>query len=290
MRRVSTICRLPGLLSACLLLIASLAAPARADGPAASAWAGMPEAQLRLIAARTGVDGPAARVGLEIRLAEGWKTYWRNPGESGAPPRLDWSGSDNVDAVEVLWPAPRRFTAFGFDSFGYGGTLVLPLDVHLQRPDQPVSLRLAAAVLICAEICVPVEAQLDLALPAGAATPSPHAATIARFADQVPKQGMAAPFRIVSAHTQGTAGEQSLLVEVEATVPFQAPDLMVEGPMPFGFGRPEVELNADGRRARLRLPVYAGAGKPLLTAGTLRFTLVDGSRAAEAVLDLSTRG
>ena len=47
------------------------------------------------------------RAGVEIKLDPGWKTYWRDPGDSGMPPTLDFSGSDNVKAVTVLWPAPQ---------------------------------------------------------------------------------------------------------------------------------------------------------------------------------------
>src|SRR6516165_5175291 len=46
----------------------------------------------------------------EIRLAPGWRTYWRDPGDSGAPPMIDFSGSQNVKTVNVLWPAPQRFS------------------------------------------------------------------------------------------------------------------------------------------------------------------------------------
>jgi len=290
MTSVRTLRLLQPLLIAAIALVSTGLAPLRAEPAAASPWAGVPEARLRLIAAQTAVDGQTARIGLEIALADGWKTYWRDPGESGAPPQFDWSASGNVAAVEVLWPAPRRFTAFGFDSFGYGGKLVLPLDVRLQRPGEAVALDLAAAVLICAEICVPVEARLALDLPAGAAATTAHAGSIARFAAQVPRRGADAPFHIVTAVTEGTAGQQELVVDVEAAAPFEAPDIMVEGPRPFAFGRPQVALSDDGRRARLRLPVFAGPGKDLLTTGTLRFTLVDGGRAAEAVLDLSTSG
>ena len=45
--------------------------------------------------------------GIEIALDPGFKTYWRNPGESGLPPRFDWSGSENVKSVDIRWPAPR---------------------------------------------------------------------------------------------------------------------------------------------------------------------------------------
>ena len=44
--------------------------------------------------------------GVEITLAEGWKTYWRTPGDAGVPPLFDWTGSTNVAAIKVRYPAP----------------------------------------------------------------------------------------------------------------------------------------------------------------------------------------
>ncbi|HCX68676.1 MAG TPA: hypothetical protein DHK64_14410, partial [Rhodobiaceae bacterium] len=56
--------------------------------------------------------------GLHLELSKGWKTYWRSPGEVGIPPSIDWAGSENIENVEFLWPAPERFTAFGIENFG----------------------------------------------------------------------------------------------------------------------------------------------------------------------------
>ena len=44
--------------------------------------------------------------GLKITLSPGWKTYWKQPGETGLVPHFDWTGSKNVSAVKVLWPHP----------------------------------------------------------------------------------------------------------------------------------------------------------------------------------------
>src|SRR4051812_16992734 len=73
-------------------LLATIAA-AFTLGPVAaaehSAWDGDARAAARLIAGTTARDSAALRGGIEIRLAPGWKTYWRYPGDSGVPPRFD---------------------------------------------------------------------------------------------------------------------------------------------------------------------------------------------------------
>ena len=78
------------------------------------------------------------RAGVEIKLKEGWHTYWRYPGDSGVPPVLDFSKSRNVKAVTVLYPAPSRFPdGAGGNSIGYNGVLILPLHVVPQDAGKP---------------------------------------------------------------------------------------------------------------------------------------------------------
>lgn len=273
-------------LSALAILLAGLLFPATASA-SASAWAGAPEATVRLIAGQSalGAGGPVS-LAVQFSLAPGWKTYWRYPGESGAPPRFDWSDSANLAEVDVRWPAPTRFSAFGFDSFGYAGNVVLPVEVTPKDPASAMAVRLDLQFLVCEKICLPVEARLALDLPAGAAASTVHAGDIEAARQMVPKTGSAASFRIAGITVEGDAGNETLIVEAAADRPFVAPDLMVEGPMPFGFGRPETALEDGGRRAILRLPVYPGAGKAPLAPAALRLTLVDGNLAAEHTVRL----
>ena len=102
------------------------------------------------------------RAGVEIKLKEGWHTYWRYPGDSGVPPVLDFSKSQNVKAVTVLYPAPSRFPdGAGGNSIGYTGVLILPLHVVPQDAGKPVTLDLKLDYAVCEKLCVPAEAKLD---------------------------------------------------------------------------------------------------------------------------------
>ena len=85
-----------------LSLIAADDASAAED---ASRWDGDAHSAVRLIAGSAA--GSMLRAGVEIRLKSGWHTYWRYPGDAGVPPRFDFTGSQNVKAVDVLWPAPQ---------------------------------------------------------------------------------------------------------------------------------------------------------------------------------------
>src|ERR1700675_1991382 len=92
------------------MTLAALAGPAAARAQDASPWDKQPHAQARLIAGSVmkSADATYLHAGVEIRLDAGWKTYWREPGDSGVPPTFDFSGSENVKSVTVEWPAPAR--------------------------------------------------------------------------------------------------------------------------------------------------------------------------------------
>ena len=62
------------------------------------------ESQLRLLLTADAAGQIGG--GIEIALEPGWYTYWRNPGEAGVPPVFDFSGSENVASVDVMYPAP----------------------------------------------------------------------------------------------------------------------------------------------------------------------------------------
>ena len=100
--------------TAILALLASWFSAAAVAEPGASAWAETDHSAVRLIAAaRTAGDGGTVAAGLHFRLEEGWKIYWRSPGDAGFPPRPDWSGSANLAGAKVWWPAPLRFSILG---------------------------------------------------------------------------------------------------------------------------------------------------------------------------------
>src|SRR5215813_14250428 len=142
----------------------------------ASTWFELLNARARLIGGAPAVRGATSYLaGVEIALDEGWKTYWRMPGDAGVPPNFDWSGSSNVAAVTVLYPAPRRMSEPAADTVGYKHEVLFPVEVVPKDASQPVRLALAVEFGVCREICIPAEARLSLALtPAQmASTPSP---------------------------------------------------------------------------------------------------------------------
>src|SRR5437763_7351098 len=114
----------------------------------ASPWQRDTHSAVRLLAGSR--SGGVLLGGIAFQMQPGWKTYWRNPGDSGVPPRFDFSKSDNVEAVTVLWPAPMKFDdGAGGQSLGYKQQVVLPLRIVAKSADKPVILRAAINYAVC---------------------------------------------------------------------------------------------------------------------------------------------
>lgn len=106
--------------------------------------------------------GSSAEAALEIKLADGWHTYWRIPGDSGLPPMFSWAESKNIESVEISWPAPVRKKEYEFYTFGFDERLLLPLKLIKKQSDEDAVLDLKAQIMICKDICVPQKFDLTL--------------------------------------------------------------------------------------------------------------------------------
>src|SRR5579884_823086 len=108
--------------------------------------------------------GHPLQVGLRLRLAPGWHTYWRNPGDAGAPPELALTlAPGSARAGGIAWPAPERLPDGPLMSFGYTGEVVLPVTVTPAASGAgPLAIRAEAQWLVCAAICIPRQGSFQL--------------------------------------------------------------------------------------------------------------------------------
>ena len=243
------------IMAVCLLIGLHISAAAASQ----SAWQGESDiVRVRMVSAVAATGNlDQLPLGLEFEIAAGWKIYWRTPGEAGLPPSLDLGNSPTMglDAA-IRWPMPKRFDVFGFDNFGYEQHVILPFDVDGHVAGAAVQIAGQIEALACSDICVPVEAKLELALPDGPATASPHARQIAQFAAQVPRRALAGER---SASGPNLAIEDvridrgDLLVRFAAGAP-PVDDIFVEGFDGTAFKAPI----AEGRV--YRIPVTAAKG------------------------------
>jgi DsbC/DsbD-like thiol-disulfide interchange protein len=146
-------------LAGALVALAALsAASAHAE------WVSSAKSQARLIDGGF-VDG-VRYAGVQIRLGGAAVTYWRDPGEAGAPPTFDFTRSENLVEAKVLYPQPARIDEDGVQAFGYQHEVLFPVRVASREKGQPVTLDLSLDYAVCEAICLPVHAQMRLDLPA----------------------------------------------------------------------------------------------------------------------------
>ncbi|MGB1552632.1 MAG: protein-disulfide reductase DsbD family protein [Candidatus Puniceispirillaceae bacterium] len=149
-----------------------------------------PELEMQLISAVTATgDRTDLPLGLKVRLTEGWKIYWRSPGDAGLPPELSLAdeNANSQHKLEMDFPIPSRFSLLGLDTYGYGKEVIFPVYLRGHDAGQPLRLEAEASALVCADICIPVGGSLSLDIPAGQSRASTDAQDIARYAALVPK-------------------------------------------------------------------------------------------------------
>ena len=250
---------------------------------ATGAWQKSEFVEARLVSA---VDGTgqldAIPAGLELRLKDGWKTYWRSPGDAGLPPTLDWSASRNFKSALMSYPAPHRFEVLKNQTFGYKDSVVFPIRVVPAEKGQALDLKAAVDVLVCAHICVPQSLELALTIGAGAPVPSDEAQLINRYQALVPQTGELGGLKVVSAIMNGSGERPALEVTAQATEPLVAPDLFVEVEPAIAFDPPAVTLSEGGRRATFTFtPKMALPAGATLAGRAVTLTLVGGDQAIE---------
>ena len=262
------------------LAIAGLLAVTPVVAQEASSWSEDHASRARLVAG--GEHGDGRLIGLEILMDEGYKTYWRHPGDSGLPPEIDWAGSQNVADVEILFPAPGRYKDASGVFFGYSGEVILPLLVTPVDPALPIALSLSLEYGVCKEICIPARAELALSAPDAPA--KAHVDAIAAAVEQVPvRQDPGAGEFAITSVKAGAPGH--LMVGVRAP---EDALLFAEGPDYRWFLAPEEAMQPGGEPDTGEFVVEL-AERPADVEEPVRlvFTLAADGHAIETVVELS---
>lgn len=262
-------------LVACGLAL-TLAGAARAAD--ASAWSQDSRSAMRLIAGGNKSGEAPLRAGIEIKMQPGWHTYWRYPGDSGVPPRFDFSGSDNLKTAKVLYPAPRLHNDGGGRSLGYENSVIFPVHVTPKQPGKPVTLRVKLDYAVCEKLCVPAEGRAELSVSDGDGAPD---GALNAAEALVPKPVAATEIGLTARRVNG--GTKPLVIVDLAAPSGRAVGLFVEGPTPdwalpipqpvpgAAPGHQQFGFELDG------LPPGVDPKAPL----ELTFTVAEGDRAYE---------
>ncbi|TDK43759.1 protein-disulfide reductase DsbD domain-containing protein [Antarcticimicrobium luteum] len=253
-------------LASLLVALTTLAAPAHAGG-----------ALDNLVRVEVLDGGPTARgthmAALRLTLSDGWKTYWRAPGDAGIPPSFDWHGSRNLRGIDITWPAPEVFSANGLRTIGYKHQLVLPVEVTPASDGQPVRLRGRIELGLCSDVCIPGVLDFDQELDPQARRSPAIAAALAQRPFSAAEAGVRAAtcrlspvkggLRVEARITMPSAGGEEIAV-IESGAPgiwaaetrthrqgdtlIAASDLMSETGAAFALDRSGIRITVLGAR------------------------------------------
>ncbi|MEO0622975.1 MAG: protein-disulfide reductase DsbD domain-containing protein [Pseudomonadota bacterium] len=214
--------------------------------------------------------------GLEFVMAPGWKTYWRAPGEAGVPPRFDWSGSQNLAEIEVLWPAPELFESFGMTTIGYGDRVVLPVRLVPQNPAEPIQVSVAMELGVCLDICVFENTTIEATY---APSDTSSVAVIEAALSAVPPSGAAAGVTHAECRIEGTGRDRQFTASLEVSSPLINPYVVIEGTEDSWFY--DTDVTQNGSQIAVQAALGLASEDQWVTREDIRITLLASNRAVD---------
>lgn len=259
-------------------LSAALSAAATV-APAQSILGGGDDAMPASVKLHAGWAEPDGRriAGLRMDLEPGWKTYWRAPGGSGIPPHFDWTGSENLASVNIVWPSPRVFHSFGARSIGYAEHMTLPLELTAKDASEPIRLRLALFYGLCEEVCIPAREDLTLDIDPGARKQGAFFIEDALAA--APKSGADVGLASAVCELSGAGGRRAFTARLDFAAPIpSAPIVVAEGPAGASFDELETRIEDGDIIASGDLTTQEGVW---VDRSDIRLTIIGGAFSVE---------
>jgi len=136
------------------------------------------------------VPGKPFTVGLLLRMAPGWHTYWKFSGDAGLPTEMKWKLPPGWKIGEIQWPIPLKIIDPGdIETYGYQDEILLMQEITPPLKLDVSSVQLAAEAnwLVCEKICIPGSATLRLDLPVASSSEPANADVFARYRRLVPQ-------------------------------------------------------------------------------------------------------
>jgi len=245
---------------------------------AAPVWAGPADNAVELeILPGWRTDNGTHMAGLQVRLAPGWKTYWRSPGDGGIPPRFGWQGSQNLDAAAFHWPVPEVFEDNGMRSIGYSTSVVIPVEIRVPNADAPAQMRGQVQIGVCDEICVPVLLNFDAELPvSGARDPSIVAALLDR-----PQTAQEAGVGEVTCAIEPIEDGLRVTTRVNMAPMAGSEDVVIEaGDQQVWVSQPQTWRDGDALFARSDM-IHVNGGGFTLNRSEMRITVLAGGQSVD---------
>jgi thiol:disulfide interchange protein DsbD len=111
-------------------------------------------------------EDSSIQIGVLIELANGWHIYWKNPGDTGIPTKIDWNVPKNFQLLNKQWPIPKAFEFDGLVSYGYENQVLFITDIILLKNDNSHIINISVKIksLLCKDICIPFDTTVNFTI------------------------------------------------------------------------------------------------------------------------------
>jgi len=218
------------------------------------------------------VPGKPFTVGLLLRMAPGWHTYWKFSGDAGLPTELKWKLPPGWKIGEIQWPIPLKTIDPGdIQTYGYLDEVLLMQQVTLppNLGNEPVKISADASWLVCEKICIPGGATLQLELPKSTASQPANTELFARYRHLLP-QNWPSP-NVAAAGWSRTGSDLRLKVTSETLARYPAVDFFPLPPQDIVVGHPAIESRNQNELV-FRIPIESSGKNLSSMAGLIVFS------------------
>ena len=149
------------------------------------------------------VPGQPFRLGLHLRMAPGWHTYWENPGDSGLATTFEPDLPAGFEIAPITWPLPKRIIEPGnIQVYAYKDEVLLVRTITppATLDTAEISLNAKSTWLVCEAICIPGKADVQLTLPVAPSAATRQHGTLHPVRRRYPLAERAALRRLLDPH------------------------------------------------------------------------------------------
>ena len=201
------------------------------------------------------VPGKPFTVGLLLKMAPHWHTYWRFSGDAGLPTEIKWNLPPGWKAGEIQWPLPFRMIDPGdIETYGYDNEVMLLQEITppASMPDSSIKLAAEASWLVCEKLCIPGSANLQIELPVSDKNAAANEDLFTRYRRSLPQKWPEG--KVASATWSRNGQELQLTVESAALANYPAADFFPLPDASVVVGHPKTERSAPGKLI-FRVPI-----------------------------------
>jgi thiol:disulfide interchange protein DsbD len=217
------------------------------------------------------VPGKPFTVGLLLRMAPGWHTYWKFSGDAGLPTEMKWKLPPGWKVGDIQWPIPLKTIDPGdIETYGYENEVLLLQEITppSKLDDSSAKLSTEANWLVCEKICIPGSATLQLDLPVASTSQPANTDVFARYRRLVP-QNLPGP-NVARADWSRVGSDLRLKIASETLAKYSAVDFFPLPEQETIVGHPAVQ-SRNNNEIVFRVPLESAPKNLSSLAGLVVF-------------------